>query len=149
MKQDIDIETLNVYVKNLEGEFWLPLKDYETRYFVSNFGRIFSTKRMKILKPFITNSGQGKYPKDDHLNVELCNGHSCELRKLHIIIAETFLEKPCTTEKICIHHINSNPQDNRVANLIYVRRSKHIRLHRLLNKFKRDLVLFDDNKKTK
>lgn len=144
MRQQISIDNLCNYIEIFDNEIWVPVKDYETEYFASSGGRIFSTRQTKVLKPFVTNSGRGEFPKDDHLNVTLRKNYKVKPRKVHAIIAETFLEKPQTTEKLVVHHINLNPQDNNAENLVYLTHKEHRQLHSQLNRFDKNLVLLKE-----
>ena len=49
----------------------------------------------------------------------------------HLRIAENILQRKLTTDEV-VHHINCNPKDNSLDNLIVISRGKHASLHNYL-----------------
>lgn len=47
---------------------------------------------------------------------------------------QTVLDLGLIIDKLVVHHINENPNDNRLSNLIVLNRSNHAALHQLLEK---------------
>lgn len=141
----ITIEDLGKYIEVFEGEHWKPIERYETRYYISDCGRVFSVKHRKLMKPFVTNTGNGKYPANRHLTICLCEDYATEYKKLHSLVAHTFLIKPDVDEnvKLEIHHLNGDPSDNSAKNLIWITHQHHMQIHALLRKFNKGLVKFD------
>ena len=91
-------------------EIW---KQYNENYSASNLGRFRNDKTGRILKTWWT--GQKEYP---YLKVGLGSGR--HRRRAHIVIAELFCDKPITTQKLEVDHINSLRQDNRAENLQWI-----------------------------
>lgn len=89
------------------GEYWLPIKGYEGIYSVSNIGRVASLRRGLILKPAL--DGKGYY------HVVLQTGTHKRTRKIHRLVAETFIPNPLDLP--CVNHVNENKADNTVSNL--------------------------------
>lgn len=94
-------------------EVWKSIEGYEGKYEVSNLGRVKSLKdnhgyhRELIRVPRISNSG--------YLYVSLWNGCRARAKKIHRLVAETFLERPADAQ--CVNHINGVKTDNRLENL--------------------------------
>ena len=89
-------------------EIWKPIKDFEY-YFISNFGRVKSTKfgKERILK--LTKD------KDGYLIVNLYKNNKSKTFKVHRLVAEVFLPNPYNLPQV--NHKDENPQNNIVTNL--------------------------------
>jgi len=101
-------------------EIWKDIKDYEGIYQVSNFGRVKSLKRTishwrggnsvikeRILKGIIS----------DYLVVVLYKEGKQKTKKIHKLVAESFLNhKPCGMNLV-VNHIDFNKLNNNVSNL--------------------------------
>jgi len=92
------------------NEIWKDVIGYKGIYIVSNLGRVKSLKfnKEKILKSVINSNG--------YYTVVLYNNNT-KTRKVHQLVAESFLDhKPCG-HKLVVDHINDIKTDNRVKNL--------------------------------
>lgn len=89
-------------------EIWKPIKDFEY-YFISNFGRVKSTKfgKERILK--LTKD------KDGYLIVNLYKNNKSKTFKVHRLVAEAFLPNPYNLPQV--NHKDENPQNNIAENL--------------------------------
>lgn len=89
-------------------EIWKPIKDFD-KYFISNYGRVKSTKfgKERILK--LTKD------KDGYLIVNLYKNNKSKTFKVHRLVAETFLPNPYNL--LQVNHKDENPQNNIVTNL--------------------------------
>ena len=119
-------------------EEWRDIKGYEGLYQVSNEGRIKSLERYnsgrnqfgqcvmrlkeKILKPWRNGNNDG------HLRIELRNNGIRETPLVHVLVAKAFIPNPLGLD--VVHHIDHNPQNNKVENLVWMSREAHDRLHR-------------------
>ena len=94
-----------------EKEVFKYIKDYEELYQVSTLGNVKSLKHGKerMLKP----SGNG----NGYLKVNLSKNGKMKQRRLHSLVAESFLGHKTCGYKLVVNHINFNKQDNRVENL--------------------------------
>ena len=103
-------------------EYWLPIKNYEGLYEVSNYGRIRSLDRLvkdkirnrtrlfksRILTNVCTNTGY-------HMVSLHKNNKRCERRTVHRLVMETFV--PTENPTWIVDHINGIRNDNRLSNL--------------------------------
>ena len=99
----------NDYICNME-EF-RAVKGYEGLYEVSNLGRVKSLRfdRDKILKNTLGSNG--------YYDVGLSLNKKKKTKRVHQLVAESFLgHKPCGMELV-INHIDFNKTNNNIANL--------------------------------
>jgi hypothetical protein len=83
------------------------IKDYENLYAVSEDGQIFSYRSNRFLKP--CRDGNGYY------YVSLTKNGQRKSKKIHRIVAETFLENPNNLP--CVNHKDCDTNNNNVNNL--------------------------------
>lgn len=107
-------------IKSESDQQWRKYKD--TDYWISSQGRIKSYKRYKaiILIPF-QNRKNGYYQvKINSKNIFV-----------HKLVAQMFLNKRDNYDqkKFQIHHIDGNNKNNAAANLMYVTKEQHIKIH--------------------
>ena len=93
---------------SLSGEHWKQVRGHSSNYFVSNMGRLLTTRQyganiVAVMKP--------AKDKDGHYRTVM-DGKTV---KVHRIVAENWLENPNSLP--CVNHINSDPSDNRAENL--------------------------------
>lgn len=106
----------------MQEEVWRDIPGYEGYYQVSDLGRVKSLSRVikrngkdltiredKILKSGL--SGDGYY------TVGLSMNNKTHTKKIHNLIATSFLNHYTCGHNIVIDHINNNPLDNRLENL--------------------------------
>lgn len=104
----------------IEDEVWKDIPGFEGYYQASTFGRIRSVDRYvnyknsgtalrkdKILSPKTSNKG--------YLETTLMKEGRYYYKRIHQLIALTFLSNPCSYKSI--NHINEIKTDNRVSNL--------------------------------
>ena len=106
----------------MNKEIWKAVKGYEGLYEVSNLGRVKSLDRIvkksdgrkltvneRILKPMINITG--------YFYNKLSNRGVIKTKRIHQLVAESFLNHiPCGL-KLVVNHINFDRTDNRVENL--------------------------------
>ena len=109
-------------------EEWKPVKGYDGKYEVSNYGRVRSLDRVDakgvrrrgvILKQLNLGS-PGNYYK----GVSLFKDGKITKAKTHRLVAEAFVPNP--DNKPEVNHINENPEDNRAVNLEWVNKAENI-----------------------
>lgn len=93
---------------SLSGEHWKQARGHGLNYFVSNMGRLLTTRQygsriVAVMKPALDQNGYYR---------TLLDGHTV---KVHRIVAENWLENPLGLKTI--NHIDCNRSNNRVDNL--------------------------------
>lgn len=86
---------------------WIPIKNYEGLYEISNAGEVKSLRSGNLLKQSKTTTGYKK--------VELYKGGRKRSMKVHRLVGIAFL--PNEGNKPIINHIDGNPINNNVNNL--------------------------------
>lgn len=113
-------------------EIWKDIKCYEGTHQASNYGRVKSLERKVSGK-----NGSIRTIKEKILKPHLCKGYyqirmqtgkkySCLL--LHKLIAQTFIPNPNNYETV--HHIDHNPKNNKIDNLVWMSKEEHDKLHK-------------------
>jgi len=87
----------NKLINNM-SEIWLPIKEWEGLYEVSNIGRIISLRNNIILKSSIDKNG--------YLIIHLRNKSLSKNYKIHRLVAEVFIPNPLN--KKTVNHIDLN-----------------------------------------
>lgn len=95
-------------------EIWKDIEGYEGKYQVSNYGNVKSlnyrrTGKERVMKPSFDAYG--------YLVVILYKDGKNTIYKVHILVAEAFIENPGNKPRIC--HINTIRGDNRAENLYW------------------------------
>ena len=114
-------------------EEWRDIEGYEGLYQVSNEGRVKSlprtwscgcgttrTKLETILKPV----DNGK-----HLQVKFYKEGEHRYYQIHRLVAKAFIPNPNNYD--VVHHIDHNPRNNRVENLMWIKNEDHNTLHNI------------------
>lgn len=97
------------------NETWVPVKNYENRYLISNLGKVKSIKFNKILKEEL----RGKY-----LSVQLFDGKKFKHFSIHRLVAINFIENP--NNLLFVNHKDENKLNNKVTNLEWCTTSYNI-----------------------
>lgn len=87
-------------------EVWLPIKEYETRYLISNFGEVKSIKHNRILK---------KELRRNYWSVQLFDGKRYKHFLIHRLVGIHFISN--SNNLSYINHIDENKLNNCVSNL--------------------------------
>lgn len=105
-------------IECLEGELWKDIKDFDG-YQISNMGRIRSVGRKVAVgvhkKEIVGLILKTNKDKDGYEGVNLKIGGKSYRKKVHRLVAETFIDNP--NDYPCIDHINGIRDDNRAENL--------------------------------
>lgn len=99
-------------------EIWNDIKGYEGKYKVSNLGRIKSLRKNKVLKQTINK-------RDGYFYVGICKDGKRKNRKVHRLIAETFMPNP--KNKPTVNHIDGNKENNCISNLEWCSQSENMK----------------------
>lgn len=106
-------------VKNIEGEIWVDVPNYEGLYQISNFGNVKSLSRYvgtssgrrktkeRLLKPSVSEAGYYR----------VCFSKDCSNKRffVHRLVAIAFIPNPHNLPQI--NHKDENPSNNTVDNL--------------------------------
>ena len=96
-------------------EIWMPIKNFEGLYEVSNTGKIKSLNYNHTKKEGLLKFKKDKY---GYLEVFLFKDKIKYKFKVHRLVAIHFI--PNIKNKPCVDHINTNKEDNNVENLRWV-----------------------------
>ena len=88
-------------------EIWKDVIGFEGLYKVSNLGNVKSNK--KQLKPGKSTNG--------YLFVNLYKNKKIFTQRVHVLVAQSFLNHICDKQNIVVDHINNNKFDNNLSNL--------------------------------
>lgn len=106
----------------MENEIWLPVKNFESRFIISNYGRIISIggrhKGQKLLTPHLSKLGY----YETQLRMKPLNRKV----RVHTLVAETFLIKPNEID-ICVNHKDGNKLNNYVGNLEWISNGDNVK----------------------
>ena len=113
-------------------EVWKPIKDFD-KYFISNYGRVKSTKYKteRILKTVV--SGRCKYVK-----VILRKDNKNYTKMVHRLVAEAFLDNPYNLSEV--NHKDENKQNNIVSNLEWISHVDNIRYGNCIEKIRQGKI---------
>ena len=85
-------------------------------YQISNYGNVFSKNRNKILSPCDDSHG--------YLMVHLWKNNRQYVKKIHRLVAETFLENPNNFQDV--NHKDENKKNNNISNLEWISRKDNL-----------------------
>ena len=87
-------------------EIWLPVKDYEGLYVVSNFGQIKRISNSRVLKPDLV---------DGYCRVSLSKGCKVKKEYVHRVVAKSFIKNEDSLPEV--NHKDGKKTNNMVDNL--------------------------------
>lgn len=92
------------------SEIWKPVVGFESRYLISDQGRLFSIKSGRLRKPKLT--------KDGYEVFALCKNGKSKHIAAHRLVAIAFIENPLGLP--CVNHKDENKRNNSVSNLEWI-----------------------------
>jgi len=107
--------SIDEYKFDTKIEHWKDIKNFENRYRISSFGDVKSLMSDIVRKKTIIN-GYYCLTITDKDNKEYN-------RRINILVAEHFIIKPETTEKLIVDHIDNDKLNNHVDNLQWLTHS--------------------------
>lgn len=115
-------------------EEWKDIKGFEGLYRISNFGRVYSVRAGKVMRPF-DNGG--------YYRVHLCKNGKSVKKLVHVLVAQHFIgEKPFDGAQV--NHKDLNKKNNHVENLEWVDGRENVQhcikhMHGRLDRLKSDM----------
>ena len=111
-------------------EIWKDIERYEGYYQVNNYGSVRSLNRV-----IETISGKRRYKSrllsqirhGDYLHVLLKKNGIGDWYEVHQLVAQAFIPNPYGYT--VVHHIDHNPSNNKVENLMWVSKEEHDTIH--------------------
>lgn len=103
---------------DLIEEIWRPVRDYENEYEVSNFGRVRSIRKNKIMR--------GDPTKDGYIRIKLYRNKKYESRMIHRMVAEAFIPLPDNDNIYEVDHKDDNVKNNVVDNLQWLTHTENL-----------------------
>lgn len=106
-------------------EIWKDIKGFEDIFIINNFGKI----KNKLTNKKVSTSFSRGY--------ETCGLYykgKTYTKKVHRLVAEAFIPNP--ENKLQVHHIDENPSNNSVKNLMWVTPKEHAKLRSEESKIK-------------
>lgn len=109
---------------SFDGEQWKQIKAGYP-YFISSFGRVKSNvfQESKILKPSI---------ESGYARIKLDLGEGLVNYSIHKLVYFTFNDKQINPFLEC-HHLDGNPLNNMLNNIVYLTHEQHLKAHKLMN----------------
>jgi hypothetical protein len=110
VRSDALLNVATFFLFFMEEEIWKDVIGYEGIYQVSNLGMVksFSRGKEKILKG-VNSLG--------YLEVTFYKLSLVKRKKVHQLVAETFIDKDYKSKGLVVNHINFKREDNRLENL--------------------------------
>lgn len=117
------------------SEIWREHPYYNGNYLVSNTGRVKSVDQLVKCKSGATRIHKGKELKQfknerGYLCVVITKDKNTKIKKVHRLVAETFIDNP--QNKPQVNHIDCNKENNDVSNLEWCTNSENM-LHAYKN----------------
>lgn len=111
----------------MNKEIWKDLPGFEDKVKISTIGRIIimnfkNTGKSKLINP-IPDKRSG------HLRFTFRYNNKDVYFSVHTAVAIAFIENDDPVNKIIVHHIDGNPTNNSIENLIWVTKEQHRFLH--------------------
>ena len=107
---------------NKEKFKWIKINDKQTNYIISSYGYVLSLQDNKdpiILKHYVHKK---------HAYLKLSIDGIAKRFQIHRLVAKYFIPNP--DELPIVHHIDKNPLNNNVENLVWVSEKEHKLLHK-------------------
>lgn len=103
-------------MRKSKNEQWRSIEGFDN-YLVSNKGRVMNSKTGRILRPADDSRGYER--------VILCKDGKRTNKKVHRLVAQTFVDNPNNLETV--NHIDENKHNNNVENLEWMTQGDNVR----------------------
>lgn len=112
----------------MENEEWRDVVGYEGLYRVSDRGRVFSVKNNRVLKPGVFGNS--------YLNVALYKDTKRKTKRIHSLVAHSFLDSDYLANGLVVNHINFDKQNNNLYNLEIITQRENVSKRNILGSSK-------------
>lgn len=113
---------VNGKLTNWDGSDILKTVDHHTNYRISSLGYVMNSKGQ-----IKSSRDNDKKRNDKHQKIDLYMNGVRQTVFLHRLVAEAFIPNPDNLP--VVHHIDGNPLNNRVDNLMWMSVEDHVKLH--------------------
>jgi len=95
---------------------WKEIPNFMGRYAISIYGEVHDIKRNVLIKPHLSGVTRRNYPQVTlyRKEGEILTKHT---KRVHSLMAITFLNHTYGDRKIVVDHIDNNPLNNNLSNL--------------------------------
>ena len=117
-------------MREQEQEIWKPIKGFEDRYEISNYGNV-KTLTREVVEHRRTYIRKGKilnkyYNPDGYYAIKLYKGDATfKNTTAHRLVAETFLENP--NNYLEINHKDGDPSNNYIENIEWCSKEQNVK----------------------
>lgn len=95
---------------------WKEIPNFNGRYSISIYGEIHDVKRNVLINPHLSGVKRRNYPQVT-LYKKDCDKLTKHTKRVHSLMAITFLNHTYGDRKIVVDHIDNNPLNNNLSNL--------------------------------
>ena len=95
---------------------WKEIPNFNGRYQISHYGRVYDTTNKRFINPHLSGVKRRNYPQVT-LYKKVDGVTSKHTKRVHSLMAITFLSHVYGDRKIVVDHIDNNPLNNRLNNL--------------------------------
>lgn len=99
-------------IENLSGEKWSPIKNYENKYLISNYGRVKTIPNYKTPERLVPS-----FIYKDYECVTLMKNSAKRMKPVHRLVAEAFIPNPNHFPNV--YHLNGKKTNNVWTNLAW------------------------------
>ena len=102
-------------------EFYKDIPEFEGLYQISNLGNVKSLRSNIIMKPRKNNAG--------YYYIQFSVNQKKTKKFIHRLVAEVFIPNPANKKEV--HHLDGNPENNKMTNLKWVEHKDHTDLEHI------------------
>ena len=109
-------------------EKWLPIPNYEGKYWISNYGRLKNNNQ--IMKPMVATNG--------YLIACLWKNNKQKKFVIHRLVANAFIDNPNNYEEV--NHLDEDKTNNRIDNLEWCSHKYNMNYGNVRNKISKSKI---------
>lgn len=124
---------LNVPLKPEEEIKEITTYNADERYFISNYGYVYSLCRNVPIKL------KTQYDLNGYAYISISYKGESKNVRIHKLVADYFIYNDSPQTKVEVHHIDLNKRNNHFSNLIHLTPQEHRKIHANLRKETKDV----------